>query len=328
MNNIFLDFFHEITLRYNLGNNIIYNEKLYGGFLHDVYRFDTEISSYVVKILNENLIYANFSNYNKAEQLEKMIENIIPIISAKVFNGNKMQNIDDKYFYLFDYFPGRSIDGFNVNEYHAMQISKILANLHNIDYVNKSFIRGNSNLFQSNEKFEFKDTDLEILLTNHHSVLANIEKQSNSAIDSIPIGLSICHNDMDCKNVLWYYDNCKIIDLECLSYSSPMIEFYNTLLYWSKFEILNIDYNLVKKFSHNYFSIYNRKLNLDKFRFVQDCSTLDKFDWLKHNIEKYKIYNQENYNSTKEQIIKTIKEILYHENIKDKVYDIILSSLS
>lgn len=77
-------------------------------------------------------------------------------------------------------------------------------------------------------------------------LLAEIQNNGNIAVKKLPPIVSVCHNDMDPKNVLWKGTEMRIIDLECLGWSSPFIELYELALCWSGYERCNIDYHLFR----------------------------------------------------------------------------------
>ena len=78
-----------------------------------------------------------------------------------------------------------------------------------------------------------KNKELYPLLKENRSLLYESQENGNIAVRQLPSVVSICHNDLDSKNVLWIGDDCRLIDLECLCYSSPFMELYETALCWS-----------------------------------------------------------------------------------------------
>ena len=95
--------------------------RLNGGFIHKMYKVDTEQGVYALKLLNPFVMQREtaMENYAKAEQIELLLEQQdIPILPALSFDGRKMQEIDGEYFYLFDYFRGKSLRINEIKEYH------------------------------------------------------------------------------------------------------------------------------------------------------------------------------------------------------------------
>lgn len=110
--------------------------RLNGGFMHKMYRLETEQGTYALKLLNSFVMQREtaMENYATAERLELVLEQRnIPILPALTFGVRKMQEIDGEYFYLFDYYDGKSLKGRKITEYHCTEIGKTLAEIHNID---------------------------------------------------------------------------------------------------------------------------------------------------------------------------------------------------
>lgn len=81
---------------------------LSGGFMHKMYKINTQQGTFALKLLNPFVMQREnaMDNYAKAERIELLLEQKgIPILPALSFYGRKMQEIDGEYFYLFDYFP-------------------------------------------------------------------------------------------------------------------------------------------------------------------------------------------------------------------------------
>ena len=182
---------------------------------------------------------AVFKNYRIAEELEAKLEQTdIPILPALTFNGKKMQEIDGQYFYLFDFYEGESLKGEEITIEHCQKIGEFLAKIHNIEKKAQLYNRSEINVDWDMliEKLSENSTELYNLLSANRGILYESQQKGNLATKKIPPVLAICHNDMDSKNVLWNGDDCRIIDLECLCYSSSFVELYEMALCWSGYE--------------------------------------------------------------------------------------------
>ena len=121
------------------------------------------------------------------------------------------------------------------------------------------------------------------MLKENRTLLYESQNNGNFAIKKLPSVVSICHNDMDSKNVLWSGTDCKIIDLECLGYSSPLMEMYELALCWSGYEKCEIDYELFRTFINSYAESGGR--------LPQDWETVyhsnyGRLEWLEYNIKR------------------------------------------
>lgn len=278
----------KICQQYNLGKLETAPVSLKGGFMHKMYSLFTDTGKYAIKLLNPFVMHRETAseNFQNAEELELVLETIkLPIIPALLFNGSKMQKIDGQFFYLYQWFDGHALKNKEIEEIHCTKIGRLLAEIHDLDRKKGIYNRNEIHIdwdFYINQLLQ-KNKRLYNLLKENHSLLFESQRNGNIASKKLPSVLSICHNDMDSKNVLWLGSDCRIIDLECLSYSNPFMELYETALCWSGYEECGIDYNLLSLFIHSYAeaggvlptdweTIYN--------------SNNGRLEWLEYNIKR------------------------------------------
>ena len=111
--------------------------KLESNPIFKLYKVVTEKGNYIIKLMNEQLtsnkLYLE-SLYN-AEKLEnKLKENNIPLIDANIYNGTKLQTLDNKYFYVYDYYEATPLELHNVILEHCKTIGTILGEIHHTDF--------------------------------------------------------------------------------------------------------------------------------------------------------------------------------------------------
>lgn len=119
-----------------MGEIISEPEQLKGGFMHKMYSLFTTKGKYAIKLLDSYVMKRDtvFKNYRIAKELEaKLEETDIPILPALTFNGKKIQEIDGQYFYLFDFYEGKSLKGEEITNEHCKKTGKVLAKIHNIE---------------------------------------------------------------------------------------------------------------------------------------------------------------------------------------------------
>lgn len=228
-----------------------------------------------------------------------------------------MQEIDGEYFYIFNYFDGRSLKGKEITEYHCVEVGKALAEIHNIC---KRF--GDTDFAEISIDWDFyldemKKTNITLykMLKNSYSLIVKSQNKGNSARKKLPKVLSICHNDMDYKNVLWNGDDYRIIDLECLSYSNSLIELFELALSWSGYEDCQIDFLLFQAFLRGYVSS-GGELPTD-WETLYDCNN-GRLEWLEYNIKR--VLGIDCGDNEKEigieKVEKTIQHIIYYSKMK------------
>ncbi len=296
---------------------------LTGGLMHKMYHLKTNQGDYALKVLNQFVMQRKsaMDNYRRAEKLECLLEkNNIPILPALSFNGKKMQEINGVYFYLFDYYPGRALKHNEIKEVHCLQIGKVLAKIHNIDKL-KTIKFSQINIDWDFYLTRLKQADqlLYKLLKDNYSLIIESQNNSNLAKSKLPKMATICHNDMDCKNVLWNNQDYRIIDLECLNYNHPFIELFELALCYSGYEKCQIDFNLFNTFIKGYV-LAGGKLPTD-WNVLYDCN--NRLEWLEYNLKR--VLGIDCGKDEKEigvkQSIKTIKLIIYYDKMQKEILE-------
>ena len=297
--------------------------RLSGGYMHKMYKLETEQGTYALKLLNPFVMQRKtaMKNFAQAEQLEFLLEQRnIPILPAINLDGRKMQEIDGEYFYLFEYYTGKALKYKEITEYHSTEIGKALARIHGIDRSLKS-----DNIHEMAIDWDFYLTQLEkankelfALLMEHYKIILDSQNNGNHARKYLPGISAICHNDMDCKNVLWNGEDYRIIDLECLSYNNPFMELFEMALCWSGYEECQIDFHLFKSVLRGYVAA-DGELPVD-WEILYDCNN-GRLKWLAYNLKRALGIDC----SEEEQVIgieqakETITHITYYAKIKDQI---------
>ena len=149
----------------------------------------------------------------------------------------------------------------------------------------------------------------------------NSMTKGNEAVKKLPPVKVICHNDMDSKNVMWFNDEFKLIDLECLGYSSPYLELFELALCWSGYETCNIDFKLFSSFFKAYFE--NTNLDTDIDWEVMYYSNYGRLEWLEYNIKRALMLECDTAEEQQlgiSEVQETVEHIIYYDKIK---YDIL-----
>lgn len=298
--------------------------KLKGGFLHTMYSLFTTKGRYAVKLLNPYIMQREtaMGNYRMAEKLELMLEKKgIPIIPALAFENKKMQNIEGQFFYLYEWYDGKALKDEEIKEIHCQKIGNLLAQIHGLDrHEDVSSKRGEMHIDWDFyiEQFSTKNQELHRLLAENRSLLYESQNNGNMANKKLPPVVSVCHNDMDSKNVLWAGTDCRIIDLECLGYSSPFIELYELALCWSGYEKCHIDYNLFRCFLLAYAEA-GGSLPTD-WESIYWCNN-GRLEWLEYNVKRSLGIecSPEEIELGISQVKETIAHVVYYHNAKNDI---------
>lgn len=322
-------FFNKLVDNLNLGKIEEGPIQVAGGLTHRMFRVFTDKGRYIVKLLNANIMKrpTAMGNFNKADFYEEILkQNNISAIYSIIFNNKKMQEIDGQYFYVYEWYDGKVLKDGEITKYHCEEIGKVLANIHNIDLVNKDFSDKEKNI-----DFKYyvdlcrkKESPIYELLYDKIDILNDSMNKGNEAIKNLPNYYSICHNDMDPKNVMWLNNDYKIIDLECLGYYNPYLELYELALCWSGYEKCNIDFELFKTFFKSYFdnTKLDKKIDWESIYYANN----GRLEWLEFNIKRSLMIEcdtKEEQETGLNEVKETIEHVVYYDKAKDKILSVI-----
>lgn len=283
-----LELLEKICCQWELGEQVCEPLPLTGGFMHKMYSLFTSKGKYAVKLLNPYVMQRETAqeNYRTAEKLELVLEqHSIPILPALTFNGRKMQELDGQFFYLYDWYDGRVLKEEEITGEHCAIIGKLLADIHGVE---KRDEPGDWEDLQIDwdfyiEKLAQHNEELYRLVSERRDLLYDSQLRGNLAMKKLPAVSAICHNDMDSKNVLWNGLDCRIIDLECLSYSNPALELYEMALCWAGYESGTINYDLFGKLIQSYLEAGGAAP--EDWEVLYD-SNIGRLEWLEYNIKR------------------------------------------
>lgn len=246
----------------------------------------TEHGQYAVKLLNPYIMArpTAMDNFRRAELLEWQLEKAcIPILPALSFNGQKMQELNGQFFYLFEYFDGHALKSSEITARHCRRIGEILAQIHGIARRESTFEHEPLciNWDDLIDKLAAQHSELHALLAANRNLLYELQARANEAFADVPAVLTICHGDMDSKNVLWRASDCRVIDLECLNWSNPFIELYELALCWSGIEDCKIDFSRFRALIDAYESAGG--ILPDSWTTIHDANC-GRLEWLEYNV--------------------------------------------
>lgn len=280
--------FEKICTQMDLGALLRPPVRLSGGLMHKMFSLETTRGRYAVKLLNPHVMLRPEAkaNFETAERLEEILEkNGIPILPAITFRQKKMQEIDGQYFYLFPWYEGKALKSGGIGEYHCAEVGRILAAIHNIDKKEAPFVRDEIRIDWDFyiRGLEKENRGLFRLLKEKRSLLCCCQERANAAVRRLPQVSAVCHNDMDCKNILWNGRDYRIIDLECLSYSHPFLELMELALCWSGTEEQSVDFERLRVFVKSYAAAGGSTPQDWEAVYDSSCGRLE---WLEYNIKR------------------------------------------
>ena len=316
---------------YNLGN-VLNISKITGGLMHKMFKVETDKGIYCVKVLNQEVMKRDtaYNNFVISESISNLAkDNNIPVSSALLINNNFITKYKDNCYMVFDYIEGKTLKDNEITISHCKKIGNILSKIHNLDYnslnlddsikEDKFYVEWDEYINNPN----FNNMKYKVLYLNNYKKYYSILKRSVERFNNSNTELSICHRDLDPKNVMWNNNNPIIIDWESASLSNPYRELIETALSWSGFLSNNFDENKFKVIIEEY--IKNKEFNHNRYNTI--CGNLiNKFKWLNYNLKRSLgiITNDiEEIKLAENEVIKTIDEINRYIELIPTMYKIV-----
>lgn len=318
--------------RYNFGK-VLNISKISGGLMHKMFKVETTKGIYCIKVLNPEVMsrkeaYDNFVVSESVSNLAKI--NGIPVSSALDIDGNYLTKLDDMYYMVFDYVEGKTLKDDEITALHCKKIGNVLAHIHSLDYKE---IGLEPNVVEYKRLYDwsiyinnpnFSKMSYKKLFLKNYKKYNSMLKRANERFNATNKNQTICHLDMDPKNVMWNNDNPIIIDWECAGVSSPYRELLEDALCWSGF--------LSNNFSEEKFIVLFKEYS--KYRNIEDIEWYDvicgnlvgRFGWLKYNLERslgIVSNDEEEMKLAENEVVKTIDEINRYLELIGTMYNII-----
>nr|WP_300838950.1 aminoglycoside phosphotransferase family protein [uncultured Acetatifactor sp.] len=272
-----------------LGDIIGDVESVSGGLMHRMYKVSTDSGVYAVKHLNAEIMKRPgvHENYARAEKIERILENNhIPIVPAMVIGGNKMQNIDDQFFYVFRWQKGSITDWDYISNDMCYKAGNILGRIHDIEPENIDYRKPETSHIDWQGyvlKAKEENSAITSLLEENEELLVYAENELNKARASLPAVLCLSNEDMDPKNIMWDNGIPWMIDLECLDYGNPISHVMQLALQWSGIVSGKMDVDKMIAFFDGYLEAYD-----NCFRGYSDVVGVAYtwVEWLEYNIQR------------------------------------------
>ena len=264
-------------------------EPVSGGFMHRMYKVQTDKGVYAVKHLNPEIMKREnvHDNFRRAEEIETILENgDIPIVPAMAFTGKKMQEVSGNYFYIFRWQEGRITDWDNISQEQCHIAGNILGKMHAIcpqNIEHREPEKSSINWQEYVQRAVTEKNEIAPVLTENLQLLMHAEEALNAARAALPDIQCISNEDMDPKNIMWENGVPYVIDLECLDYGNPVSHALQLALQWSGIVSCKMDIEKIVAFFEGYLAVYD-----NCFRGYGDVLGLSYtwVEWLEYNIQR------------------------------------------
>ena len=273
-----------------------------GGLMHRMFRAETAKGVYAVKCLNPEIMKRPgvMENYRRAEKLEQVLENAgIPLAPALALDGQKMQELDGGYFYVFRWQEGRI---------HALQPAE--------KHTEPEMSRIDWHAYT--EEANWQGSPVAELLRENEQLLYSAQKELNRARRALPDIVCITDEDMDPKNVMWHDGKPVVIDLECLDYGNPVSHALQLSLQWAGITTCSLDPEKMEAFFDGYLEAYD-----NGFRDYAGVLGLAYtwIEWLEYNITRAlgKCRDESERETGISEVRNTISRIRYIREAEDRI---------
>lgn len=317
--------------KYNLGK-VKSVHKLSGGLMHKMFKTETNQGIYAIKILNKEVMNRKeaYNNFIISEKIANLVKKEIPVSSAIKIEENYLTKFEEDYYMVFDFIEGKTLKDEEIKIEHCKQIGKILAKLHSIDYkkigLHKNIVEYkrlvNWKSFTKNSNFPNMSYKKQYL-TNYQKY-NSILNRANKRFNKTNVNQTICHKDMDPKNVMWYKNAPTIIDWESAGIANPERELLEDALCWSGFLSNNFSEEKFTTIFKEY-AKYRSIENVDWFNVIGG-NLVGRFGWLKYNLERSLgiiSEDKEEMKLAEKEVTKTIEEINRYLELIGTMYDLI-----
>ena len=146
-------------------------------------------------------------------------------------------------------------------------------------------------------------------------MLARVTAAIEDAIRRLPPRETLCHNDMDAKNVLWQGEDFRIIDLECLGYADPRQELLDLAISWAGWPAEEARFKAFLQGYEEAGGICDAEAAL-----LYD-SRRNHIDWLEYNARRALFDDPEERRIGREQIAETIGKIESDQRTRKKILE-------
>lgn len=286
--NVIKNLLVELMGKCGLGKITAEVEVVPGGLMHRMYKVITDRGVYAVKHLNTEIMKrpGAHENFARAEKIEEILENSdIPIVPAMVIGGNKMQRVDDQFFYIFRWQEGKIADWNHISNEMCFKAGNMLGRIHAMELQDVEYqTEETSHIdWQGYVREAKKNSAIASLLEDNVEFLISIEREWNKARASLPPVICISNADMDPKNIMWNNGSPWMIDLECLDYGNPISHVMQLALQWSGIVTCELNVDKMIAFFDGYLEAYD-----NCFRGYSDIVGVAYtwLEWLEYNIQR------------------------------------------
>lgn len=312
-----------------LGELLESPEEIHGGLLHKMYRVAASQGIYAVKVLNSEIMKrpSALRNMICSEKIAANLSREIPAVVSLEIGGNRVRELDGKYYMIFPWAEGTSVFPPEITEEHCRVMGDMLGRIHELNVSGEGAVpeEGGPEMYDW-EKYlrmaEQKGLQEAEWCAGYRKAVGDIQAWNIAACDageSLGANMVISHRDLDPKNVLWNGIKPYIIDWEAAGYVNPFQEFLEVVNYWTG--------DGKEGIRQEYFSAmtaaYQKHMSLEQadWNSVFAGSFAGMLGWLEYNLKRalgLEAADAEEIRLGGQQVVSTIKD-LYDWQVKTNI---------
>ncbi len=295
---------NQLMIKLNLGAVLDEPQSVTGGLMHRMYRVETEAGTYVVKVLNEEVMSrpVAYRNMMNSEKIAAGFSKILPVVAAKEFAGTQIQEVDGCYYMLFPWVEGTSVFPPGISEKHCEVIGEILGKMHaaelSVEGINPEQEEAEMYVWDSLAKAaeekrismlpcQKEQTENLCWAAEFGKALTDIKKWNQAVCEAADILNQyrvLSHRDLDPKNVLWNEEGPLLIDWEAAGFVNPYQELLEIINYWAD----DGAGGLCKSHFDALINAYQKHMQLAGVNWdaVFDGSYAGMLGWLEYNVKR------------------------------------------
>lgn len=267
-------------------------KEISGGFLHHMYKIETNDAVYAVKVLNPAIMERKdaVNNFINSEIIAREAEKYgVNSVTAILEAGTPLRCVNGSYYLVYPWVNGCVRKFSDIDEEMCDTVGGILAQIHSIAAGElESTDMDQEKLCINWPEYEAaiieEDMPYAELYRKSVSRLQSLQKKANAAMEHLRKN-SIGHRDLDPKNVMWDEKGVPwIIDWEAAGFVDPMQELAEMMISWAVDESGKIDRGRFRAVRDGYMKQSGKVINIPVYAF--DAVIEGKLNWLHYNMKR------------------------------------------
>jgi len=288
----------KITELFNLEEVIAPPTSIPGGKVHQVWKLQTEKTSYALKRLNIETSSPSVALYRETQKIAKIFkQNNISVITALLSNHDPIIFLGNNYFMLFDWMEGEKVSPQHATLAQARKMGQVMANMHQLRLSSDSCDTSVLNSDFYHHVFSASQWEQLVAKATQQGI-----KHAGKLLESLPLILKVCqqaekstnalkskriisHRDASPNNVIWQaHQSPIIIDWELAGLIHPTVDLLGGAFDWSLVRSDAVSLDRFKAFTGAYFAMNGQVDRVtDAFFGLMGIW----FSWMEFNLKRF-----------------------------------------